>query len=617
LCIGWCVMVNLNDLITAQTGRLLLLGNEAIVRGALEGGVKAATAYPGTPSSEIIDTFYKIARQTGVYAEYSTNEKVALEVAAGAAVSGLRSICSMKHVGLNVASDAFVTLAYTGVRAGLVIVTADDPSCWSSQNEQDNRYYARLANVPMFEPSNSQEAKEMTVSAFELSEHLELPILLRTTTRTNHTLSPVNLGPLKYGAVKGKFLKDAERFVMVPRNALKMHDVLLEKMKKALEISESSEYNSVTRNGEVGLITSGVAANYAAEAVEKLDLRASILKLGMTYPPPSKKILDFIKDHKQVFIIEELDPILENDVRSISASLDKRPEIYGKLTRHFPSSREYSTRIVYDGLAKVLGRTSFSEAVGQKPLEIVGTPARPPVLCPGCPHRASFYVLRTTLGKDVIYSTDIGCYALGIQPPLQIGDLLVCMGASLGTASGISLAQGEPAVAIVGDSTFFHASIPALINAVYNNHRILVLVLDNCTTAMTGFQPHPGVKSVKKNNVIIEDVARGCGVKFVKVVDPMNVQEARSTINEATRFQGPSLVVLRHICSIYERREGIRHRPYSVSEKDCNGCLACIKALGCPAFHIVDGKARIDEVLCMGCGFCVHICPSKSIEQSK
>jgi indolepyruvate ferredoxin oxidoreductase alpha subunit len=290
-------LVDLNALVSAESGKLLLQGNEAIVRGALEGGVKVVTAYPGTPSSEILDTFYEVSDRTKVYSEYSINEKVALEVAAGAALSGLRALCAMKHVGLNVASDAFVTLAYTGVKGGFVIVTADDPSCWSSQNEQDNRHYARLANVPMFEPSNSQEAKDMTLSALEISEQLELPVLLRTTTRISHTLSPVSLNTIRRISRKGTFVKDPDRFVMVPRNALKMHDVLLDKMEKAVEISEASTYNKIVwKDGEVGMITSGAAFNYAIEAANKLGMKTSILKLGMTYPLPSRLILKFVEN---------------------------------------------------------------------------------------------------------------------------------------------------------------------------------------------------------------------------------------------------------------------------------------------------------------------------------
>jgi indolepyruvate ferredoxin oxidoreductase alpha subunit len=608
-------LVKIEELITLHNGKLLLSGNEAIVRGAIEGGIKVAAAYPGTPSTEIIDTLFKVSKKVGIYAEYSTNEKVALELASGAAISGARALCSMKHVGLNVASDTFITLAYTGVRGGLVIVTADDPSCWSSQNEQDNRYYARLANVPMFEPSNSQEAKEMTISAFELSEKLELPILLRTTTRISHTLGPVSLDPIRKISSNEEFVRDTERFVMVPRNALVMHDELLKKMKKALQISEDSPFNKIIRkeSKEIGIITSGNPFNYAYEAIERLGLKSSILKLGMSFPLPIQQILDFIKDLKKVIVVEELEPILENEIRSICSSLNQKPIIFGKLTDNFPRSREFSTNIVMSGLSKSLSLKSIPESIDHSQITSNSTPSRPPVLCPGCPHRASFYILKTTLGKKVIYCTDIGCYALGIQPPLQIGDLLICMGASLGTASGVSQSLKEPAVAIVGDSTFFHASIPALLNAVYNKHRIVVIVLDNLTTAMTGFQPHPGVELTEHERISIEDVAKGCGVKYVKVVDPMDIDVARKIIKNAITLDGPSVIVMRHICSIYERRNGIRHNPYKVSEETCTDCLACIKILGCPAIHIVEERVKINDVLCCGCGLCAHICPQKAI----
>ncbi len=611
------ILIDLGDLISSQAGTLLLSGNEAIVRGAIEGGVRIATAYPGTPSTEIIDTIFKISKKVGIYAEYSTNEKVALEVASGAAISGTRALCSMKHVGLNVASDAFITLAYTGVRGGLVIVSADDPSCWSSQNEQDNRYYARLANIPMFEPTNSQEAKEMIISALELSERLELPILLRTTTRVSHTLSPVTINPITKISLNEKFVRDTERFVMIPSNALKMHDKLLNKMKKALQISENSSYNKIIRkeNREIGIITSGNPFNYAYEANERLGLKASILKLGISHPLPVKKILDFTKDLEKVIIVEELEPILENEVRSIISGLKHKPDVYGKLTDSFPKSREYSTNIVINGLSKSLELGSMPSYKDPKNITFNSTPSRPPVLCPGCPHRASFFVLKSTLGKKVIYCTDIGCYALGIQPPLEIGDLLICMGASLGTASGISKTLKEPAVAIVGDSTFFHAAIPALLNAVYNKHRIIILVLDNLTTAMTGFQPHPGVELSETEKIPIEDVAMGCGVKYVRVVDPMEIDLAKETIKEAISFEGPSLIVMRHVCSIYERRQGVRHEPYEIYEKDCTNCLACIKILGCPAIHIVEEQVKINKVLCHGCGLCANICPQKAIDK--
>ncbi len=613
-------MKNVNALLGRPGDKALILGNEAIARGCVESGVKIATCYPGTPSSEITDTLVKISKKVGMYVEYSTNEKVALEVAAGAAISGVRSIASMKHVGLNVAADVLTTLAYTGVRAGCVVVSADDPECWSSQNEQDNRYYARLAGIPCLEPSNSQEAKDMTIEGFRLSEKLELPILLRTTTRINHSLSPVILGVVEEKESKKEFSKDAKRFVMIPSNALTRHEALLQKLEQAREISESSPFNSIIKEGkEIGIIASGVSVNYSLEAVDKLGLSTSILKLGLTYPLPSNLIQDFLQRFNKIFIIEELEPILENDIRSIALTTKKIPKILGKLTGHFPRNREYSTRIVMEAIAKEqyfdIPDNIKEGAKFRLPFDI---PTRPPVLCPGCPHRASFYLMKTTLRPKTVYCTDIGCYALGVQPPLAIGDILVCMGASVGIACGISQVQNESVLSIVGDSTFFHAAVPGLINAVNNNHHIIVAVLDNLTTAMTGFQPHPGSidPNRKGSYIAIEEVAKGCGIKYVKVIDPYNVQETRKIFKEAAAFPGPSLIVLRHLCSILEIKKDGRKKPLHIDGSLCTGCQACITAYGCPAMFVEQDKVKINSNLCSGCGFCIHICPYKAIKKT-
>ncbi|MFH0847921.1 MAG: indolepyruvate ferredoxin oxidoreductase subunit alpha [archaeon] len=594
-------------------------GNEAIARGCIEAGVRLSTCYPGTPSSEITDTLYQVAEKTGMYVEYSTNEKVALEVAAGAAVTGVRSVASMKHVGVNVASDVLITLAYVGVRAGCVIVSADDPDCWSSQNEQDNRYYAQLAGIPCLEPSDAQEAKDMTTEAFRLSEELELPILLRTTMRVNHTLGPVTLGEIEQKPSKAEFVKDAKRFVMIPSNALVRHEVLLKKLEQARQMSDATHLNRVVgESGDVGIITSGVSFNYCLEALDVLGVTASVLKLGFTYPPPSRLIVDFVRRFRKIIIVEELEPILENAVRSISFGISDPPTILGKLTGHLPRNREYSTGIVSDAISKIVGRDLPEQIESGRNFRLsFEIPSRPPVLCPGCPHRASFYIMKTTLRAKTVYCTDIGCYALGVVPPLAIGDTLVCMGASVGMASGVSRVQDEPVLSIVGDSTFFHAAIPGLINAVSNNHRIVVAVLDNRTTAMTGFQPHPGAidPTGEGSYVSIEEVAKGCGVKHVKVVDPYEINEARQALREAVAFPGPSLVVLRHPCEIVRTRSKGRRTQYHITDEKCTRCQACVRTYGCPAFSVEGDVIRIDETLCSGCGFCVNLCPSDAIEQ--
>ena len=610
--------------------KTLLLGNEAIARGALEAGISVVTTYPGTPASEIGDTLSEIAKDAGLYMEYSTNEIVAVEVAAGAANCGVRALTAMKHVGLNVAADAVMTLAYIGVRGGYVIVTADDPGCYSSQNEQDNRFYALLSNLPCLEPSNPQEAKDMTVSAVEVSEKLELPVLLRTTTRVSHTRGPVVYGKLAKPNLKGEFVKDVKRMVMVPAHARIMHARLLEKLEAAKEISEKSPYNVEVRrgNGEYGIISSSAAYNYAEEARELLGLDASVLKLGMTYPLPEKMIGKFLKKHKKVIIIEELEPYLEMQIKAVAKDYAPSVEIYGKISlTYFPRKGELSTRAVTTGMAKITGRKppiNFDKLDAAYSEISKDLPSRPPILCAGCPHMASFYVIGKATGKRAIYPTDIGCYALGAAPPLSIGDILICMGASIGAAQGISKVADKDVVAVIGDSTFFHAAIPGLVNAVYNNHKVVLVVLDNLTTAMTGHQPHPGTgktgMQTQGKRILIEKVAEGCGVKYVKVVSPFNVKEAENTLKEALKHEGSSVIIFRAPCALMtmreRRRKGEEVAPYRITEK-CTNCMACIKLLGCPALTIENEKVSINEVLCVACGLCASVCPYNAIEKVK
>ncbi len=611
--------------------RVLLLGNEAIARGILEAGISVVTTYPGTPASEIGDSVSEIAAEAGLYMEYSTNEIVAVEVAAGAANCGLRALTAMKHVGLNVASDAVMTLAYAGVRGGYVIVTADDPECHSSQNEQDNRFYALLSNLPCLEPSNSQEAKDMTTSAIEISEKLELPVLLRTTTRVSHTRGPVVYNRVTKPNLKGEFIKDLKRLVMVPANSRPKHDVFLRKVKEAKEISETSPYNRVTRKGkskDLGVISSSSAYNYAVEAVDLLGLDVSVLKLGMTHPLPENMIGEFLKAHEKIVVVEELEPYLEMQVKAIAKDYAPNVEIYGKMRKqYFARTGELSTRNVLMGLADITGKElpiDF-EKINAKYAGIAKElPPRPPILCAGCPHRASIYVIKKAAGEKAIYPTDIGCYALGIAPPLNVGDIMICMGASIGTAEGISKATNADTVAIIGDSTFFHAAIPGLINAVYNNHKVVLAVLDNLATAMTGHQPHPGTgvtgMQTPSKKVLIEKVAEGCGVKFVRVVDPFKIKEAESVLREALRFQGPSVIVFRSPCALMtvreKRRKGIELGVYKITDK-CTNCMACVKLLGCPALIVEEGKVNINEALCVACELCASVCPYNAIEGGK
>lgn len=609
--------------------RVLLLGNEAIARGILESGISIVTTYPGTPASEIGDTVSAIAQEAGVYMEYSVNEIVAVEVAGGAANCGVRALAAMKHVGLNVAADALMTLAYVGVRGGLVIVSADDPECYSSQNEQDSRLYASLSNLPCLEPSNPQEAKDMVAYAVEISEKLELPVIMRTTTRVSHTRAPVTFGKLAKPDLKGNFVKDIKRLVMVPAHARPRHDVLLQRMEKAKKITETSPYNTIYPKGkekEYGIISSSSAYNCTVEAARILGLEVDVLKLGMTHPLPEKIIAEFTKEHDKVIIVEELEPYLELHVKAIAKDHAPSTEVYGKW--YFPRSGELSTSLVLKGLAAITGRKipiDF-EGLAKRYSEVSEKiPPRPPILCAGCPHRASFYVIKRVVGEKAVYPTDIGCYSLGIAPPLKVGDILVCMGSGIGTAQGISKTTKMDTIAIIGDSTFFHAGIPRLINAIYNKHKIVIAVLDNLTTAMTGHQPHPGTgvtgMQTSTEPIAIENVAEGCGVKFVRVVDPFNVKETEKALKEALQFPETSLIVFRAPCALMlareKRRKGLEIVPFRINEK-CTNCMACIKLLGCPAIILKEDKTvAINENICVGCSLCAHVCQYKAIEPAK
>lgn len=598
----------------------LLMGNEAIARGAIEAGVCVASTYPGTPSSEIADTLSRIAAKLGIYMEYSTNEKVAMEVAGSAAIAGLKSMVSMKHVGLNVAADPFMSLAYTGVRAGMVIVTADDPECFSSQNEQDNRIYSILSGMPMIEPSNPQEAKDYTVLAFKISEKLKLPVILRTTTRISHCRMNVKLGEIKSkGYEKQTFKKSMQELVLLPANARVLHRRLLQKLKEARKISEAFPGTKVVgEENDIGIISSGAAFNYAMEAVKATSEKIPVLKIGMTNPLPEETILDFLENKKLVIVVEELSPFLENYVKKLIAEFKLDVEVHGKDV--IPEYGELNPSIVYEALAKIIGKPV---KINLKTIENV--PRRPPVMCPGCPHRSVFYIVRKVLGDKAIYPTDIGCYTLGALPPYMAGDLLFCMGSSIGTSSGLSKAIKEPIVAFIGDSTFYHAGIPALINSIYNKAEFILFVLDNRTTAMTGHQPHPGTGITglgeRTSEVKISNIVKGCGVKYVKTVDPYDLRTLEETFRDALNASGVRVIIARRECALLSVRrkikEGKQIKPYRVDKEKCRGCMLCVKQFACPAITVKDGKAHINERLCVGCGVCAQVCPFNAIGEVK
>ena len=611
---------------------ILLLGNEAITRGAIEAGIDVATTYPGTPSSEIADTFSFIAKSftkqkkdPSFHFEYSTNEKVALEVAAAASFSGLRALTCMKHVGLNVASDAFMTYLYVGCKGGHIIVSADDPSCHSSQNEQDNRYFALFGSAPMLEPSTPDEAKEMTRIGFDISEEVKLPVLLRTTTRLNHVRGAIELKKIKKPKGKGHFEKDP-MLVTVPAIARLQHPVLLRKIENAKKISEKSHFNKIINVGKPngwGIVTSGVAYNYVKELVNDLKINIKILKLGMTHPLPKKMCKDFIRSCKNIIIVEELEPILENQFKVMAYELGSNIKIYGKASGHFSRLYEYNLDIVADAFSKIL---KVKNPIKKPQESKIKLPSRPPALCPGCPHRATYYAVKKAAPKGTIYPTDIGCYTLGKAPPYEVADLLLCMGSNAGTACGLAIATDQKIVSFMGDSTFFHAGIPPIIDAVHHNHDVVITVLDNRTTAMTGHQPHPGNDfdgmGRPAKRILVEDVVKGCGVEHIEIVDPNKIKVTKEAFKRALEFKDPAVVISKSPCILLENRDkrkrGERIFIYEIDQEKCQKCKTCIERFACPAIHYGDDESiLIDEQQCNGCGNCADICPFEAISPKR
>ena len=605
--------------------RVMLLGNEAIARGAIEAGVAFAATYPGTPSSEISLNLFQMSQESDLYFEYSTNEKVALEVAAAAANSGLRTFCMMKHVGLNVAADPLMTLAYVGVTAGMVILTADDPAMFSSQNEQDNRYYAKFGNLPMLEPSSVAEAKEMIKEAFELSEQLKQPVLLRTTTRINHSNAFVTFGEMKPRETKGKFVRDPHRCVTVPAVSRGLHVKLLEKMDKATELAEGSAFNFVQGDGALGVIANGVSFHYAEDAVKDLGIAENcrILRLGYSNPMPKAMITDFLKGCEKVLVVEEGEPFMEEAVKAIAQEAGLTLSIQGKSAELFSRLFEYDPGMVREKAAAFFG-VDYEKPVVVDTSDVPEIPMRPPNLCSGCSHRATFYeVKKAAEGMDVVCPTDIGCYTLGFLPPLNTGDFVICMGSSVSSACGFGQATDQKVVSFIGDSTFFHSGITGLVNAVFNNHNFTLVILENDITAMTGHQPHPGVDMDRfgldgYGRVNIEQLVRSLGVEHVSVIKPFKVQKSVDVIKEALEYQGVSVVISQEPCALYAKSLKLKKfRPFMVSDK-CQNHRDCITTIACPSFYLGDdGKPAIDADTCVGCAVCAQICPENAIRPFK
>ncbi len=568
----------------------LLLGDFAVARGAYEAGVKVASAYPGTPSTEITE---ELSRYDEVYSEWSPNEKVAMEIAIGSSLRGARTIVSMKHVGLNVASDPLFTAAYTGVNAGLVIAVADDPSMFSSQNEQDTRLIARSANIPVLEPSNSEEARVFTKKAFDISEKYDTPIILRITTRVAHSQSYVNFEDRVDSGLKA-YEKNIAKNVMMPANAKKRHIVVEERLNKICDDSNSLDINKIEMNStELGIICSGGVYEYVKEALPQ----ASVLKLGMVYPLPYKMIEDFVSKVDRAIVIEELEPHIETLIKA------KGIKVEGK--NLFSIQGELSTSEIKK---KVLGIEDEFKATS------IDIPARPPVLCAGCPHRGVFYTL-SKLKLNVL--GDIGCYTLGAIAPLNAIDSVVCMGASIGMAVGFDKADSEAykhTVSVIGDSTFIHSGITGLIDAVYNKARATVIIVDNRTTGMTGHQPNPSTgKTIKGDPTYplnIEEVCKAVGVQSIRVVDPNNLTEFEKIVKEELVKEEVSVIIARRPCVLLTKKS---YTGYQIDKDKCKSCKMCLK-IGCPA--VVNGKngMTIDTTLCTECGLCTQMCKFGAIE---
>ncbi|MGB9937997.1 MAG: indolepyruvate ferredoxin oxidoreductase subunit alpha [Methanobacterium sp.] len=616
--------MNITDISTGNAGeKLFLLGNEAAVRGAIEAGVYVAATYPGTPSSEIGNVLSKLAKNADMYFEFSSNEKVALEVAAAAAASGLRSFTFMKHVGLNVAADSFMSAVYTGVNGGMVILSADDPSMFSSQNEQDNRHYARIAKLPVIEPSNPQEIKDLMKYGYELSEKFKIPVLMRTTTRTSHMRGIVELGGVEESKRTGYFKKDPQRFVPVPSSARIMHRELVSKMEKIEELVNKSELNQIFDNGgKIGVITSGSAFNYVMDVINENELSINVLKVTLSYPFPEKRVLEFIEGLDKIIVVEEVDPIMEKELFAVLGKNGINKEVNGKLDGTFPLIYEYGPDIIFEGLKKVIGVEANKREVNEPDISL---PVRPPTLCPGCPHRAAYYAVKKAgkeLDLDVIYPTDIGCYTLGIEKPYEMADYLLSMGSSIGTSCGFSKSVHQSIVSFIGDSTFFHAGIPPLINAVHNKDKFVLVILDNRTTAMTGGQPHPGLPvdgmGDTAPDISIEKIIEAVGVEFLEVINPLNIKKSEEVFKKALQYDGVAVVISKYPCMLIKTEKSKKPVLMSVDEDKCDKCMECLQNLTCPAIYVGENESvQIDTAYCKGCTVCIQMCPGKAIGVKK
>lgn len=605
--------------------RVCLLGNHAIVRGALEAGVQFFSCYPGTPSSEIGDTVARFASDAGILFEYSVNEKIAVEIAFAASLAGARSMCAMKHLGLNYAADPAASMPYVGVEGGMVIVSAGDPSAITSPNEQDQRHFCRFLYYPIFDPATPDDARRMTRYAFSFSEAAGLPVIVRPTTRVCHGSGMVEFGALPSGRRDIAFKKDPPRYVPLPANAKRMRSALSERFGRAEMLLGSSEFFPRTGGGRRGIIASGVAYAYARQVIDELDLADDVLlqQIG-AYPIPEPLLVDFLTAVDSVLVVEELTPYVEDRVCVTAFRAGRHIPVFGKHTRHFPVEFEYTPDLVEDAVRSYMGLERRKTVAAPA----VDLPDRPPVLCPGCPHRTSYYLVSRVFGKHTVYCNDVGCYTLGYGEPLDACDTLLCMGSSISQASGIARTTRKRTVAYIGDSTFFHSGLPALVNAVQADDDVTVVILDNYVTAMTGFQPSPTTDGTADDphddsceghndraRFSIERAVRGLGVREVHSLDPFDQEASLAALKTVKRGRGVNVVVFHSPCVVNARRmaPGAGRRAFVVDQALCNACSLCVRVLGCPAILVIDGVYSIDEELCDGCALCAELCQHDAI----
>jgi indolepyruvate ferredoxin oxidoreductase alpha subunit len=614
--------------------RVVLMGNEAIARGAVEAGISLACGYPGTPSSEIGNTFARVANNLGIHFEWSANEKVALEVAYGASMVNQRSICSMKHVGLNVALDILNPISLRGVKGGLVIVSTDDPSQHSSRTEQDNRWIGKLNDVPVIEPSTPQEAKDFTKYAFELSEREKTPVMIRTVTRLSHMRSDVEIGEIQKLDRKPEFDWEGFSYRVAGFDKLfRRHKERHEKIDSVQQEFELSELNQLKLSGneKIGIIGVGFAFSYVKDALDFLEVEEKVahLKLVTSNPIPEKIISKLLRSVEKVLVVEEVDPFIELHVKAISKDVNPQIEILGRMNGHLPREGELNHKIIDDKISELLDVkkiTSPRENLEKETKDFLFD--RMLTMCAGCPHRSTLYALKKAVQAvkgnlmNIVVNGDIGCYGLAHAPPMEFEDTYFCMGASIGVSQGMQQ-MGVDSIAWIGDGTFFHAGIPALQNAVHNHANIKIVVADNQAVAMTGFQTNPQLgktaTGVPSDPIMIEDIARASGVKHVEVVDPYDLEATEEAFKRMLEAEGVAMVIARRVCAMVAIRNMRPNRPqaYYVDHNSCVGCKLCLNTFGCPSLMWNEDERRtsIDTTLCMGCDSCAQVCPVSAIQK--